>query len=91
MSERLDKLRGRRAEADARAEAQAASKEADRLEAGLREVRGQAAQRRSEAAAQSSQGGVVKALLAARAGGEIEGIHGRLGAPQMPRGWHTLS
>ena len=45
------------------------------------QVRGRAAQRRSEAAAQSSQGGVVKALLAARASGEIAGIHGRLGAP----------
>lgn len=43
------------------------------------QVRGRAAQRRSEAAAQSSQGGVVKALLAARAAGEIAGIHGRLG------------
>ena len=45
------------------------------------QVRGRAAQRRSEAAAQSSQGGVVKALLAARASGEIAGIHGRLGVP----------
>ncbi len=54
-------------------------------------MRGQAAQRRSEAAAQSSQGGVVKALLAARAAGEIDSIHGRLGALRMPRGWHTLS
>ena len=48
------------------------------------QVRGRAAQRRSDAAAQSSQGGVVKALLAVRASGEIAGIHGRLGVPAFP-------
>ena len=49
------------------------------LEGSLREVRGRVEQRRGEMSQQSSQGAVVKALLAAKASGQISGIHGRLG------------
>lgn len=63
----------------------AASAELQTVEASLRDVRGQAEQRRAEAASQNSQGAVVKALLAAKASGQISGIHGRLGmASHMP-------
>lgn len=37
------------------------------------------AQRRADASAQNSQSEVVQALLAAKAAGDIPGIHGRLG------------
>ena len=37
------------------------------------------AQRKADAAAHSSQGAVVQALLAVKASGDIPGIHGRLG------------
>lgn len=62
------------------AEEAAASAELQTMEASLRDVRGHAEQRRAEAASQNSQGAVVKALLAAKASGQISGIHGRLGA-----------
>ena len=57
----------------------AASAELQGMEGSLRDVRGQVEQRRAEAASQNSQGAVVKALLAAKASGQIPGIHGRLG------------
>ena len=63
----------------ARREASEASQEAERLQSALREVRGVLAQRKADASAQSSQSAVVQALLAAKAAGDIPGIHGRLG------------
>lgn len=39
-------------------------------------------QRRATANSQSTAGAVVKALLAAKAAGELPGIHGRLGTIQ---------
>ncbi|KAK9829009.1 hypothetical protein WJX72_003379 [[Myrmecia] bisecta] len=69
-----------RAEVAAARQQQAeASGEVERLEGALREVRGKVEQRRADASAQSSQGAVVKALLAAKAAGQLPGIHGRLG------------
>lgn len=59
--------------------AEALAKEAERAETALREVRGRAEQRRAEATARTSQSAVVAALLAAKAQGQISGIHGRLG------------
>jgi hypothetical protein len=50
-----------------------------RLEAGLREVRGKLEQRRQDTSSQKSQGAVAQALMAAKASGDIPGIHGRLG------------
>ena len=63
----------------ARKAATAAESEAERLEGGLREVRGRVEQRRSDSNAQRSQGAVVQALMAAKSSGEIPGIYGRLG------------
>lgn len=59
--------------------AEALAKEAERAETALRDVRGRAEQRRAEATARTSQSAVVAALLAAKAQGQISGIHGRLG------------
>ncbi|CAK0785709.1 hypothetical protein CVIRNUC_008920 [Coccomyxa viridis] len=64
---------------ECRKAAAAAGQEAEALQAALREARGVLAQRRADASARSSQSAVVQALLAARASGEIPGIHGRLG------------
>ncbi len=49
-------------------------------------MRGALAQRRADAAAHSSRGAVAQALLAAKALGEIPGIHGRLGMRAKPAG-----
>lgn len=71
----------RRAQAERARQAEAAAQaEVGRLEGLLREVRGRVEQRRGDLSSQQSQGAVVKALLEARSRGEIQGIHGRLGA-----------
>ena len=44
------------------------------------QVRGSVEQRRATASMQSSAGAVVKALLGAKASGELPGVFGRLGA-----------
>lgn len=44
------------------------------------QVRGTVEQRRATANMQSSAGAVVKALLAAKASGDLPGVYGRLGA-----------
>ena len=49
------------------------------LEVSMGELRGKVEHRRGDLSAQASQGAVVKALLAAKAKGNIPGIHGRLG------------
>ena len=74
----------RREAEGARKEAAGASAEAEKLQGALREVRGVLAQRRADASAQSSHSAVVQALLAAKAAGEIPGIHGRLGESTWP-------
>ena len=63
----------------AQATLEAATVEVQRLSATLQEVRGRAEQRRADVAAQSSQGAVVKALMAAKSAGSLPGIYGRLG------------
>jgi hypothetical protein len=73
-------LRGGREEArNARQTAESGAYEVQRLEAGLREVRGKLEQRRQDTFSQKSQGAVAQALMAAKASGEIPGIYGRLG------------
>ena len=69
---------------DCRKAAAAAGQEAEALQAALRKARGVLAQRRADASARSSQSAVVQALLAARASGDIPGIHGRLGRQAFP-------
>ena len=68
---------------------EAATVEVQRLSAALQEVRGRAEQRRADVAAQSSQGAVVKALMAAKSAGSLPGIYGRLGEPNAihPAAW----
>ena len=63
----------------AQASLETATAEVQRLSAALQEVRGRAEQRRADMAAQSSQGAVVKALMAAKSAGSLPGIYGRLG------------
>jgi len=63
----------------ARQTAEGAASEVQRLEAGLREVRGKLEQRRQDTSSQKLQGAVAQALMAAKASGEIPGIYGRLG------------
>ena len=57
-----------------------------RLEAGLREVRGRLEQRRQDTSSQKSQGAVTQALMEAKASGQIPGIFGRLGESFLPVG-----
>ncbi len=73
----------REAVSDGEKEEQAANAELQGIEGGMRDVRGRVEQRRTEASSLSSQGAVVKALLAAKASGDIPGIHGRLGVSEM--------
>jgi len=49
------------------------------LEESLREVRGRVEHRRAAVSADASRGAVVKALLKAKADGQISGVYGRLG------------
>ena len=65
----------------AQAALEAATVEVQRLSTALQEVRGHAEQRRADVAAQSSQGAVVRALMAAKSAGSLPGIYGRLGEP----------
>ena len=58
----------------------AAASELEQVSKGLQEVRGRVEQRRADSQAQTSQGAVVKALMAAKASKDIPGILGRLGA-----------
>ena len=51
----------------------------EKLNRSLQEVRGTVQQRRADSQAQTSQGDIIKALMAAKAKGEIPGILGRLG------------
>jgi hypothetical protein len=83
-------LAGCRAQAERAQQAEAAAQaEVTRLEGALREVRGRVEQRRGDLNSQQTQGAVVKALLQARDHGEIDGIHGRLGAccTSLRAGW----
>ncbi|KAL0027544.1 hypothetical protein WJX77_009918 [Trebouxia sp. C0004] len=59
-------------------EANAAS-QVEKLNQALQDVRGKVQQRRADSQAQTSQGAVVKALMAAKSSKEIPGILGRLG------------
>lgn len=59
----------------------AATSQLEHVNKALQEVRGRVEQRRADSQAQTSQGAVVKALLAAKASKEIPGILGRLGTP----------
>ena len=59
----------------------AAASQLEQVIKALQEVRGRVEQRRADSQAQTSQGAVVKALLAAKASKEIPGILGRLGKP----------
>lgn len=77
MQEQLHSQRAELEEAQGR---EAAGKaEVARLETAVREVRGRVEERRSAVSAEASRGAVVRALLAAKSVGEIEGIYGRLG------------
>lgn len=51
----------------------------EQLSAAVQEVRGRVEQRRADSQAQTSQGAVVKALMAAKSSRDIPGILGRLG------------
>jgi structural maintenance of chromosome 4 len=53
--------------------------EVEALESQVREVRGQVSQRKADTNSQVAQGAVVKALMEAKAKGQIDGIYGRLG------------
>jgi len=57
-----------------------AGAEVEVLNKALQDVRGKVQQRRADSQAQTSQGAVVKALMAAKSCKEIPGILGRLGA-----------
>lgn len=63
----------------AQQEEAAAAAEVEQLNRAVQDVRGQVEQRRADSQAQSSQGAVVKALMAAKSSKEIPGILGRLG------------
>lgn len=63
----------------AQQEEAAAAAQVDKLSQALQDVRGKVQQRRADSQAQTSQGAVVKALLAAKSSKEIPGILGRLG------------
>lgn len=51
----------------------------EKLNAAVQDVRGRVEQRRADSQAQTSQGAVAKALMAAKSSKEIPGILGRLG------------
>lgn len=70
--------------ATAAGEAAQAVGAAEGTEGTLREARGRLERLRGEVTQQSSQGAVVKALLAAKASGDLPGVHGRLGTAQLP-------
>lgn len=57
----------------------AAASELEQVTKGLQEVRGRVEQRRADSQAQTSQGAVVKALMAAKTSKDVPGILGRLG------------
>lgn len=59
----------------------AASTELEQVIKSQQEVRGCVEQRRADSQAQTSQGAVVKALMAAKTSNQIPGIFGRLGKP----------
>lgn len=63
----------------ARAELDAATADEARLEAELKELRATVQQLRSDVSSQQSQGGIVRALMAAKSAGHIKGVYGRLG------------
>ena len=56
----------------------AAAAELEQVSKALQDVRGRVEQRRADSQAQTSQGIVVKALMAAKSSKEIPGILGRL-------------
>ena len=62
--------------------ADAAAAQVEQLSKAVRDVRGRVEQRRADSQAQTSQGAVVKALMAAKSSKEIPGILGRLGDAQ---------
>ena len=61
-----------------------AASQMEKLNQALQDVRSKVQQRRADSQAQTSQGAVVKALMAAKSSKEIPGILGRLGEDTAP-------
>ncbi len=69
----------RQAVSAAQQEEAGAASQVEKLNQALQDVRGKVQQRRADSQAQTSQGTLVKALMAAKSSKEIPGILGRLG------------
>ncbi len=74
----------RQAVGAAQQEGAGAASQVEKLNQALQDVRGKVQQRRADSQAQTSQGAVVKALMAAKSSKEIPGILGRLGEDTAP-------